>query len=190
VHDTALVARRDSLENHGILDICPFVSPVCFIPGLEPGQHLQIQEMGTGVPANQWTVAVFDSGADVVLCSERYAKRNNLPYSTDTIAINTANGSVTHTLGELLRPLEFWLGKDTPFPCRAVAPVQVMSGVDDLYDLIISMELISQWGAWIDTTDSTMWYMPKWWTHKSKTPINQLPIRMTNPVLDAAAALP
>ena len=190
VHDTALVARRDSLENHGILGVCPFVSPICFMPSLEPGQYLHIQEMDTGVPANKWTVAVFDSGADVCLCSERFATENNLPYSTETIAINTANGTVTSTLGELLRPLEFWLGKDTPFACKAVAPVQVMSGVDDLYDLIISVELIMQWCAWVDTSESTLVYRPDWWTKKSKARANRLPIRMTNPMLDAAAALP
>jgi hypothetical protein len=175
-HDTALVARRESLINHGILGTCPFVTPVQFCPDFDTGLYLHIQEMGTGVPANKWTVAIFDSGADVCICSQRFATRNDLPHSTESISINTANGSTTSTLGELLRPLEFWLAKDTQYACVAIAPVQVMSGVDDLYDLIISVELICQWGAYIDTTTSELVYRPDWWNKLSGVRKHTLPV--------------
>jgi hypothetical protein len=179
IHETALVARRDSLYNHGILGVCPFVTPVLLMDGQESGQYLHIQEKGTGRPANNWTIAVFDSGADCTICSQRFARANNLTVGPDAISINTANGASTTTLGELCRPLEFWLVKDTPNACCAVAPVQVMAGADDLYDIILSMEIIMQWCAHINTADGTMVFQPDWWTKNCLKRSCALPVRIT-----------
>ena len=144
---------------------CPCVTPILFIPRLPSGQYLHIEEYGTGLPGNDWDVTVFDSGADVVLCSKRYARRAGYKWGGHCITINTANGAKSQTLGELDRPLVFWLSKDDPTRRSfAVAAVQVMDGADHLYDLIISTQLMLQWGSFVDPHDNTMYFRPSCWS--------------------------
>jgi hypothetical protein len=106
---------------------------------------------------------VYDSGADVTLCSEEFAKKNKLTYGGSPIPIHTADGSHNTTLGELDSPLEFILAKDTPYACSAVAPVQVVRGAGHLYDLIVSMEIICQWSGHIDLSSHDLVYRPHYW---------------------------
>jgi hypothetical protein len=165
------------LEQHGILGICPLVTPVLLIPGHDPGQYLDIRGKYSGMSGNRWNTAVVDSGADVALCSQRYADAHGFGYhSSSPMTINTAGGSRTTTLGTLDEPLEFWLARDTSRACKAEALVQVIAGADHLYDLIISMEIITQWGAYVNPCTSTMFFHPQWWTHRSTANLSQLAV--------------
>jgi hypothetical protein len=171
-----------SLASHNILGIVPLVTPVYMIPNTPSESVFHLQELGTGRHANSWKVAVFDTGANVTLCSKLYADRNNLAYGVSSIRVNTADGGRSDTLGELLNPLEFWLAHGTDAACRAISTVQVMD-VGELYDLIISTEVISQWGAYVNFTDSQLYFYPDWWTHKSITRIRSVPVRIVPEVL-------
>ena len=177
----ALAARRDSLRSHGILDQVPHVTPVTLLPGLSPLEYLLIQEMDTERPANDWTIAIYDTGADCALCSPAFAQRNHLSYGANSIRVNTADGSSSNTLGELDHPLEFWLAKSSAHPCRAVSTVQVMAGVDKLFDLLISTEIITQWTAHICCMSGHMVYYPDFWTKGVRTGARRLPIRLCRP---------
>ena len=177
----ALAARRDSLRSHGILDQVPHVTPVMMLSGLPPLEYLHIQEMGTERPANDWTVAIFDTGADCALCSPAFAQRNQLTYGANSITVNTADGSSSSTLGELNRPLEFWLAKGSSHPCKAVCTVQVMAGVDKLFDLLISTEIITQWTAHICCMSSRLVYYPDFWTKGDRTGARFLPVMLCRP---------
>ena len=180
----ALTARRDSLRAHGILDQVPRVTPVMMLSGMSPGQYLHIQEMGTGRPANGWRVAIFDTGADCALCSTGFAQSNELAYGARPITVNTADGSSTVTLGELSRPLEFWLAKDGSSPCRAVSTVQVMPGVDKLFDLLLSVEIITQWSAHACCITSRLVYFPSYWTTGVQGDAHYLPVMLVRPELE------
>jgi hypothetical protein len=173
---TALATRHADLRARGLDLDCPCVTPILFVPNISPGQYLSINEMGTGRPANVWQVAVFDSGADVTLVSQGYADRNGLAYGGDSMPINTAGGERTETLGALHHPLEFWLAKDTPYACRAVAPVQVVADADHLYDIIVSMELIVQWSAMVDPSNNIMTFRPDFWTKGDRNRCSVLPM--------------
>ena len=176
LNSAALVARRESLRAHGLLGQCPFVTPVMLMPGHDPGQYLHIQEKNTGTPANVWSVAVVDSGADVSICSLRFVEANGLEFGADPIPIVTADGSLVMSLGELLHPLEFWLAKDTPFATKAVSVVQVMPGRGAMFDLILSMEVICQWCAHTCTATSTLVFKPDWWTKRRLKRTASLPV--------------
>jgi hypothetical protein len=146
------------------------------VPNQDPAKYLHIQESGTGRPANDWTVAVFDSGADLTLCSKRYAIAHDLQYGGAGIGFNTAGGGHTKSLGMLLHPLEFWLGKGTRHACKAQALVHVVDGADDLYDLILSMEVIAQWDASASPSQRTLTYYPDSYTTGSRTRSGSLPL--------------
>ena len=183
----ALAARRDSLRAHGILDQVPHVTPVMMLSGLQPTQYMFIQEMGTGRPANRWKVAIFDTGADCALCSTGFAQQNELAYGANPITVNTADGSNTVTLGELNHPLEFWLAKDSAHPCKALSTVQVMAGVDSLFDLLLSTEIITQWSAHICCISSRLVYYPDYWTKgDDRSGPRYLPIMLCRPEVEAA----
>jgi hypothetical protein len=158
---------------------CPCPTPILFVPNLPHSDYLSINELGTNKPANKWEVAVFDSGADVTLVSKEFAVANNLAFGGNSLAINTADGGHTETLGELHHPLEFWLARGTPNACRAVAAVQVMEGAGRLYDVIISTELILQWSAYVDPMDSTLYYRPRYWTRGIAEHVAILPMLIT-----------
>ena len=142
---------------------CPSVTPALFVPGADPPTYLSIFVVGTDKTANKWNVAVFDSGADVTLCSEAFAEANGLNFGGAQLPIHTADGGSTSTLGSLVSTLEFVLAADTPYACSAVAPVQVVAGVSHLYDLIISMEVIAQWSAHVDMKDHQLVFRPQHW---------------------------
>jgi hypothetical protein len=170
-----LAARTDSLKHHGLEGLCPTVCPATLLPGLQASTYLHIQERGTGRPANKWRVAVVDTGADLALCSKYYAQSNGLEYGANRIPVTSANGEQTLTLGELVHPLEFTLCISSENECTAVAPVQVMD-VGNLYDLILSMNIITQWGAYVDTTTSQLVFRPNFWTHRDRKRVARLPI--------------
>ena len=88
---------------------------------------------------------------------------NSLSYGGQQLPIHTADGGSTRTLGALDNPLEFVLAGATPYACSAVAPVQVVAGVDHLYDLLVSMEVIAQWSAHVDIKNHMMVYRPEHW---------------------------
>jgi hypothetical protein len=172
----ALLARKASLEYHNILGRVPLVTPVMMIPGTPSESVFHMQEMGTGKHANLWDIAVYDTGADITLCSKRFAERNGLEYGLNRVRINTANGDRKYTLGELLRPMEFWLAHGTDAACVAVTTVQVLD-VGELYDIILSTEVLSQWGACVNFADSQLYFYPDWWTMGSLARIRSIPVR-------------
>ena len=174
----ALAARRASLDAHGIAGEVPLCTPVKLLPDAIPESYLFIQELHSKRPANIWKVAIFDTGADVALCSQDFAERNELPYGIDPITVNTANGDSTTTLGELCQPLEFILARNSDHPCRAVSTVQVMPGVSKLFDLIISVEIITQWTAHICCATSQLVYYPNFWTKQSLDSPQVIPVLM------------
>jgi hypothetical protein len=145
------------------------------LPDVPSHSYLHIQERN-GKPANKWRVAIFDTGADVPLCSEAFARANGLEYGVNPITVNTANGQQTRTLGELTHPLEFTLCIGSRNECTAIAPVQVMDVGDNLYCIILSMNIITQWGAHVDTTTSQLVYHPDFWRHESRDRVVSLPI--------------
>ena len=151
------------MSNEDLAWRCPSVTPALFVPGAEPSGYLSIFEVGSDKTANKWKVAVFDSGADVTLCSEDFARANGLSFGGPQVPIHTADGSSTTTLGALHKPLEFVLAAGTPYACSAVAPVQVVKDAGHLYDLIISMEIIAQWSAHVDVKEHTLVYRPEYW---------------------------
>jgi hypothetical protein len=184
----ALLARIASLESHNILGRVPLVTPVYMIPNTPSESVFHLQELGTGRHANNWKVAVFDTGANITLCSKLYAERNNLAYGASSVSINTADGSRTNTLGELLQPMEFWLAHGTDAACCAVTTVQVMD-IGELYDIIISTEVISQWGAYVRFPDSRLYFYPDWWTHRSTDRIRSIPVRIVPEALRGGKAV-
>jgi hypothetical protein len=167
------------LIHHGLDGLCPTVCPAMLLPDVASDSYLHVQERG-GRPANKWKVAIFDTGADVPLCSKAFADANGLEYGVNPIGVNAANGQQTQTLGELSRPLEFTLCRGSDHACTAVAVVQVMDVGSDLYDLIISMNIITQWGAYVDTTTSQLVYHPDFWSRRSRKRTSKLPI-LTSP---------
>ena len=156
--------RKLSRQRMGIADRCPGVTPVYFIPNCDPLNYLNIAELGTGRTANSWKIAVLDSGADVTLCSQEYADRNGLSYGANVMEFHVAGGGSTiTTLGELDNPLEFTLAAATRSACAAVGTVQVVANTGSLYDLIISTEIINQWGAHAAFPTSQIVWHPHWW---------------------------
>jgi hypothetical protein len=145
----------------------------------DPGTgYLAIYEVGSTRTANKWTVAVFDTGADVTLCSEDFAIANGLTYGGHRVPLHTADGGNTTTLGALDKLLEFVLAARTPYACSAVAPVQVVQNAGHLYDLIISMEIIAQWSAHVDIVNATLVYMPEHWLGGDSDIICDLPMNV------------
>ena len=183
----ALDARRASLDAHGIAGQVPLCTPVTMLPNAAPGEYLFIQELHSKKPANIWKVAIFDTGADVALCSQDFANFNELAYGVDPITVSTANGNSTVTLGELCQPLEFILAKDSSHPCRAVSTVQVMPGVSKIFDLIISVDIITHpWTAHICCATSQLVYYPEYWTTQRHNNPHHLPVLMAHPDIGTA----
>ena len=54
----------------------------------------------------------------------------------------------------------------------------MIPGVDDLYDLLISVEVITQWSAYICTATSQLVYHPDWWTRSSLEGPRRLPVNI------------
>jgi hypothetical protein len=61
----------------------------------------------------------------------------------------------------------------------------VVEGAGRLYDVIISMELIIQWSAFVDPLDNTLYYRPRYWKGGDKDTYANLPmlIREKKPVV-------
>ena len=163
---------------------CPCVTPILFVPRMDPMSYLHIEEAGTGRTANTWRVCIFDTGADITLVSKKFADANNLQYGGEGIAIHTADGGGTKTLGELSSPLEFWLAKGTSHACKAVAVPQVVADAGHLYDVVVSMELILQWSAYVDPKTSLLVYRPDYWTGQDKETQASLPMMIRDRNLD------
>jgi hypothetical protein len=163
---------------------CPRVTPILFIPRLDPQEYLHIQEVDTGRTANNWRVCIFDTGADITLVSKKFADANGLKYGGRSMAVHTADGGGTQTLGELHSPLEFCLARGTTRECKAVAVPQVVANAGHLYDVIVSMELILQWSAYVDPKTAQMVYRPGLWTGADKVSQASLPMMIRDRNLD------
>jgi hypothetical protein len=163
---------------------CPRVTPILFIPRLDPHEYLHIQEANTGRAANTWRVCIFDTGADITLVSKKFADANGLKYGGHSMAVHTADGGDTQTLGELHSPLEFCLAKGTTRECKAVAVPQVVANAGHLYDIIVSMELILQWSAYVDPKTAQLVYRPGLWTGEDTVSQASLPMMIRDRNLD------
>jgi hypothetical protein len=159
---------------------CPRVTPILFVPNLDPAAYLSIFSVGTDQTANTWNIAVYDSGADVTLCSEAFARANDLSFGGAKLPFNGAGGPPINTLGHLDSPLEFVLAANTPYACSAVAPVMVVEGTSHLYDLLISMEVIAQWTSHVNLQQHKLVYYPEHWLGGNSDVQNSLPMLVLN----------
>ncbi len=122
---------------------------------------------------------IIDSGADVVLMSEECAKRNVLQLVPSSRRICTSSGQVTCTLQRVDHPVQYVLGKGTPFECAVIQDTYVMPGSGSTYDVLLGTPLIIKWGLYVDPLTSSATYRPFWHSQGDAHTQAQVPVLTT-----------
>jgi len=109
---------------------------------------------------------IWDTGSEINLISESFAKAANIRYDAahgPTVG-GLLGGRDSRALGEVIGPVQSVLNGGTTFEAitHSLAAVMffVMSGVERLYDVLISTHIAQDFAAYADPLTSALMYQP------------------------------
>jgi hypothetical protein len=123
--------------------------------------------------------ALYDTGSEVNLMSEKFANAQKFSYALSGKCIATSLGASGSVVGEISVPLPCVLNKGTQHECKtftkAATHFLVVRGVEHMYDVLLSTHCARDWGARPDPVTGLLEYRP-FLVHGDKHTIASVPL--------------
>ena len=108
---------------------------------------------------------IWDTGSEINLISESFAKAANIRYdAAHGPTVGGSGGRDSRALGKVAGPVQSVLNGGTAFEAITHSPAAVtffvMSGVEHLYDVLISTHIAQDFAAYADPLTSALVYRP------------------------------
>jgi len=107
---------------------------------------------------------IWDTGSEINLISESFAKAANIRYdAAHGPTVGGSGGRDSRTLGKMIGPVQSVLNGGTAFEAithTAAVTFFVMSGVEHLYDVLISTHIAQDFAAYADPLTFVLVYRP------------------------------
>jgi hypothetical protein len=147
-------------ENGMIIAVSSAVPEVYTFPPGPPPQGLSLRATPDGPPL-EYSRAVIDTGANLVLASKQWVLDRKLPWqATGAVSLHTSSGATFCTAGRLSQPLILVLCAGTPAELRVAVDVHIMDEAQDVFQLLLGTPVINALGGDLSSYHSSFVYRP------------------------------